>query len=105
MTSALLDMIARDQAARPVDPKLLTEAEKDAKILALQARNAELEEIAEFITNIVVDVQVATLGAGANDRAYRRRILALCADLRYCAHPITRGQRETGIETFVGRAL
>jgi hypothetical protein len=105
MTPALLDAIARDRAAQPVDPRTLTDAEKNAKILALQARGEEMQGIATFLANLLQSVERATLSAGADDRTYRRLILDLCHRRWECATPATIVERETGAESFARRAV
>jgi hypothetical protein len=105
MTPGLMELIARDHAARTVDPLTLTDAEKNAKILALQARNTEMEEVATFLASLLLGIERETKGAGANDRAYRRRILALCAETRRCVIPVTLVEPVTGQDVFARRAL
>jgi hypothetical protein len=109
MTPAILDMIARDQAARAVDPTALTEGEKNGKILALQARIDEMESIATFLANLLQAVEKATLDAPLNDRTYRKLVIDLCCR-RWIENggPITRVtlvEPETGAETFMRRSL
>jgi hypothetical protein len=105
MTPALLEAIARDQAARTVDPATLSEGEKNAKILALQARVAEMESIATFLANLLQAVEQATLNAGPDDRAYRKLIIDLTHRRWQCATPVTLIEPETGAESFARRAL
>ena len=104
-TARLHAMIERDQAARAVDPALLSEGEKNAKILALQARVTEMESIATFLMHQLQAVERATLDAGAEDRSYRRLILDLCHRRWECAMPVTLVEPETGAESFMRRAL
>lgn len=109
MTPArVLAMLEADRASARRDPKLLTDDEKDAALAAAWDRIDMLESICLAAFNTLQAIEAATLAAGANDRAYRRLILAECRSRWQWATPVTSTivtDPETGVGTYMRRAL
>lgn len=110
MASApVIGLIERDRAAAPVDPSTLTEAEKAAKILALQQRVEEMELIATILANLLQGVEtVAERGNGMSD-ATRKLLMGITHRRWECAMPVTIVEPivepETGATSLIRRAL
>lgn len=111
---SLLQHIEADRAAAPVDPALLTDREKNAKIRALQGRVSEMEDIATFLANLLQAVEVhsrepiisATFLRELVGRRWECMTQVLIVEPTQLPPPPTiRTEPETGAESFARRVI
>lgn len=103
MLLAMRQLAERQRASAPVNPVLLTEAEKNAHILACQARIAELDSIGQYLVNTIQAIRQAAEEPVID----KTLILKLCEQVWDCAVPANGilVQPDTGAATVIRKAL